>query len=655
MRTQLSKLAFTVAFGLALAYIFSCTWEFKDINEQSSSSLAFASVSSSSSKMPVSSSDMEISSSSETLASFSSDSNTDTDFVGTIMSANKFVAEPYIGNDKIKYSYSYGEYDFYYIYLGELKNIPLFGYTAQYHDGIKSTYTVSNTEKIKKSVAETITNSSKTTIGVIEEHTYSTTNKQKVSAEIKASAGWGPFKAEAKAAAEASWEQYTQDKNTSDFKQTTSLTNTIANGTEYTTENLISRSWELSRDNRVGYYRYTLFSASDVYIYVIKDATGVIYYEFREYVIPDVYFWRFDYSETPSFRKSDATSFEFDVSMLDNLPKPSINLTASNPTTPNYTLTTNTTTGGSVDCIPNQPSYEAGTQVTLTAKPNDNYVFNGWTGDLPTGVNTSQASITFTINSDITLTANFRALVEKTETATFSTAGNHTYTLKSFPATIEIYALGAGGGGQGGHFSDQFMGNVGAILGGTKPYGGTGGAGGGGEATYMKLSMEQSVTFNINVGKGGIGGAAGFADWNDSWVSGKPGGDGDTTKVSWETNTFTAVGGAGGGGSGQNLDGGKGGNGSNRPAIVSEENWLSVAGSKGTSGTRDGNISSIGGSAAKIANKGSINSFGGGTGGVKGGKSAESGGGGNSAYGRDQVGSNGGDGQVIIVVTYLEK
>ena len=68
-----------------------------------------------------------------------------------------------------------------------------------------------------------------------------------------------------------------------------------------------------------------MFSTSDVYLYVIKNSkTSEIYYEFREYVIPDAYFWDLDYSETSSFRKSNATTFEFDISILSNLPKPKL-------------------------------------------------------------------------------------------------------------------------------------------------------------------------------------------------------------------------------------------------------------------------------------------------------------------------------------------
>jgi len=361
--------------------------------------------------------------------------------------------------------------------------------------------------------------------------------------------------------------------------------------------------------------------------------------------------WVLDYSEDGNFKKSDTTSFKFDVSMLDNLPKPDISLNA---------LTTNATTGGRVESIPNQIVYKTGTQVTVTAKPNNNYVFNGWTGDLPEGVNASLASITFAIDSDITLTANFRALVGKTETVEFTTAGNHTYTFdKGFPATIEIYALGAGGGGQGGHSKDRGI----AGLFENRPNGvfnGTGGAGGGGAATYMKFDVTEQVTFSINIGNGGTGGNGIYSSYTASWQSGTSGGKGGNTSVSWGSNTLTAEGGYGGGGDGTITTSGSGGRANTTWPTTYQDN-SAVAGKSGSNGNgideQYGDITSTGGNAALIS-KGSIASFGGGSGALRhigsNTRTADSGGGGSGGYSRDQSGSTGGNGQVMIVVTYTE-
>jgi hypothetical protein len=523
------------AFGLALVFTFSCSSDGSDSNSS--------------------------------LAPSINDNNP-----GPVESVSKFQAKQAseVGNKKIKYMYSYGDYDFYYIYLGELKNIPLFGYPTEYHDGTKTTYTVSNAQTVKESVAETIANSSQTAIGVVEEHTYSTNNQQKVSAEIKASTGWGPAKAEAKAAAEASWEQYTYDNKTTSFHETTSLTNTITNGTEHTKTTLISRSWELGKDNKVGYYKYTLFSASDVYLYVIKDATGVIYYEFREHVIPDVYFWRFDYSETPSFRKSDATSFEFDVSILDNLPKPDILLSLVLPPPPSPSLT----------------------------------------------------------------------LVEKTETVEYTTVDERSYTFdKNYPgteATIDVWVLGGGGGGQGGH---RWQCGLWACD-------GTGGGGGGGAAAYVNFKVKEPITFSTIVGSGGYAGSEGTA--KSGGGHGGTGGDSRVTASGDKAFVLTAGGGGGGGTTSS---------GCQNPSGDNSQNYGCGAG---------GSASQSGISTATLKN-GSYGTLGsesdnapvGGTGGSGGNAEGYSGGaGGIGGYGTSGTGDKrrssaaGGTGRVRIVIKY---
>jgi len=631
MRRQFSKLALAAGFGLALAFTLSCGTHGGGGDDNSGSNAGI----SSSDKTPLSSSSSKLGSSSSS---------------EQIMSVNKFVAKPTseVGNKKIKYSYSYGDYDFYYIYLGEMKNIPLFHYEAEHHNGINSTYTIESTETIKNSVTETIVSSSQTVIDVVDTYTKSTTTGGKISAEIKADVNilFGLVKIQGpKAADELYQNDYVYNSKIINTKQTTSLTNTITTGTEYTKSTMKSRTWNFTKDDRVGYYRYTLFSASDIYLYVIKDYTGAIYYEFREYIIPDSLknnAWVLDYSEDGNFKKSDTTSFKFDVSMLDNIPKPDISVN---------TLTTDATIGGSVESIPNQIVYKTGTQVTVTAKPNNNYVFNGWTGDLPEGVNASLASITFAIDSDITLTANFRALVEKTETVEFTTAGNYTYTFgKGFPATIEVYALGAGGGGQGGHSKDRGIAGLFEKRD-NGVFNGTGGAGGGGAATYMKFDVTEQVTFSINIGNGGTGGSGVYRSYTASWQSGTPGGKGGNTSVSWGSNTLTAEGGYGGGGDGTITTGGSGGRANTTWPTTYQDN-SAVAGKSGSNGNgiddKYGDIKSTGGNAALIS-KSSIASFGGGSGALRQGSNtgtADSGGGGSGGYSRDQSGSTGGNGQV---------
>jgi len=245
-----------------------------------------------------------------------------------VQSLEKFQAIPFSGTDKerIKYSFTYNDLDFYYIYLGELKNIPLFNFASQYHDGsVESTYTVAITEEIKNSTSQIITNSSETVINIIDEHTTSTTTIGKASAQIVARFPIKIVDIETKIGAERYWNEYTSNNSSAMFQQTTSLTNTVEHATSYARTTMQSRTFYLTKDNNVGYYRYTMFSDSDVYLYIIKDPkTGKIDYDFKEHVIPDSYFWHLDYSETSSFSKNDDSDFKLDISILNNLSKPSL-------------------------------------------------------------------------------------------------------------------------------------------------------------------------------------------------------------------------------------------------------------------------------------------------------------------------------------------
>jgi hypothetical protein len=244
------------------------------------------------------------------------------------------------------------------------------------------------------------------------------------------------------------------------------------------------------------------------------------------------------------------------------------------------------------------------------------------------------------------------------ENKEFTTVGDYTYTFsKGFPAIVEIYVLGAGGGGQGGHTKDRGM----QPSGPDGDYSGTGGAGGGGAATYMKFKITEHVTFNITVGGGGAGGSGIYRNYTSSWQSGTQGGRGGNTSVIWGSSILTAEGGYGGGGDGTITTGGSGGR-ANTTWPVTYMDASAVVGSQGSNGNaiddKYGDITSTGGTAA-LMSKGSIVSFGGGLGalrhtGSSNPEPAGSGGGGSGGYGRDQSGSTGGNGQVKIVVSYTE-
>jgi uncharacterized protein (TIGR02145 family) len=82
-----------------------------------------------------------------------------------------------------------------------------------------------------------------------------------------------------------------------------------------------------------------------------------------------------------------------------------------------YTLTINSSTGGSVTLSPPGGTYSAGTVVTLTPVPTGNYLFANYTGDPVT-------SSTITMNSNKTVTANFGAAVTVTYNGNSLDAGS---------------------------------------------------------------------------------------------------------------------------------------------------------------------------------------------------------------------------------------
>ena len=261
--------------------------------------------------------------------------------IPTSRSVNRFQAESYTQNDRIKYSFSYNGHDFYYIYLGKLANIPLYFDPAYYHSGmVDQKYTFTKTKTETTVLSRAITRTSQEAVNIIDENTQTATTGVKLSSEIKAKFPIEIVEAELKVKAENSWSDVVSGKTSHSITKTTSLTDTVSNATTETYATMEAREFNFTRDVLPGFYRWTNFGDSDVYLYVIKDSTtNDISWEFREYVIPGKYYWALDYSETNSFGKYDLTNFKLDLSVLENLPKPAINITDDD--IPGFTVTFN--------------------------------------------------------------------------------------------------------------------------------------------------------------------------------------------------------------------------------------------------------------------------------------------------------------------------
>ena len=252
-----------------------------------------------------------------------------------IVKGIRYEVEPYTGSnngagnttgidvDRIKYSFSYGGYDFYYIYLGVLANIPMFSFSDQEHSPSKpSEYTVSVTDEIRESVSQSVSDSVGVARNIIDEYSRDDVTGHALSYEIGAEFSIGIVDIGAKVGGEHYWEQYIGNSKTTGFEETTSLTRTEERVTERARTTMESRTFFLTSEMPKGFYRYTMFASSDVYLYVIRDSLTkkIAHYEFKEFVKPKLFPWNLDYSETGDFGKKDASSFEFDMTLLKNLP-----------------------------------------------------------------------------------------------------------------------------------------------------------------------------------------------------------------------------------------------------------------------------------------------------------------------------------------------
>ena len=107
-------------------------------------------------------------------------------------------------------------------------------------------------------------------------------------------------------------------------------------------------------------------------------------------------------------------------------------ITAAFSPIPTYTLTTTVNGSGAVAISPDQPSYQAGEQVTLTATPDANWTFVGWGGDASGSAN----PLTVTMSRNQTITAVF--VEDAPLTLTVNTVGNGTTAVSPNQPTYNV-------------------------------------------------------------------------------------------------------------------------------------------------------------------------------------------------------------------------
>ena len=265
-----------------------------------------------------------------------------TDDYSIIPVTSRFLADSYTGQNRIKFEFRYGDYDFFYIYLGQLRVIPLFNFPTQRHSGFESTYQATLSEQIVETVSQAVTNSSQVARSIAQTHRYTRTaggsRGRSLSVEINAGFTVGNFSAGGKVTGTTSWNEYWNNSVThggsTTVQATTSRTDTLQYATSKAISTVHSRTFPLTRNMPVGYYRYTMFGVSDVYLLVVRNSSGEIHYEFREHIIPDSHFWDLNFCATNTFGKNDSSHFELDISILEGLrqrPRPKLDFTGTTP------------------------------------------------------------------------------------------------------------------------------------------------------------------------------------------------------------------------------------------------------------------------------------------------------------------------------------
>ena len=318
-----------------------------------------------------------------------------------------------------------GEKNYYIIYAGHIRNTLVMQLGPVEYPGV-GTIAITRTETeettIARSKTETVLNSivvsegGSITEGGSQTNTTSIENVRRRQEEAGGSAGigWGPFGASANFKNTIENITTTSNSSTTFFSYETSSTfnTTVGRSTETSDSfmeslrNSVSTATTMTiglRDDPAGHYRYAWYAITDVYFVVATslDNQTLLGWEVVSCV-------RGQFEQRLEYAQLGIPHNE----RFDNAPSNNIIVLPENfwkdLPMPGHVLAVNAepATGGTVIRNPNRSNYESGTTVTVTAIPSEGYKFVSWTG-APTVVNDLNPAITFVINNNMALTANF--------------------------------------------------------------------------------------------------------------------------------------------------------------------------------------------------------------------------------------------------------
>ncbi|MDR0777891.1 MAG: hypothetical protein LBE48_00405 [Methanomassiliicoccaceae archaeon] len=224
----------------------------------------------------------------------------------------RYVTNPVDNDYRIDYYNNTGLYSIYYIYLGNVQNVPIAWETTQKYNGrtpIELSYTTS------KTTDKMISRSNENCITQTVESAVSSSNSK----NVKVSAGFSV--ALVGTGVEAGWNAGWGSSNGA--SSSVSTTDTYTSFMNWSETNASAYKVTVGdHGEAAGFYRYTLFATADVFVTVVVDNTNSeCYYDYSTFARPDSYFMELDYSEDNNFVKdNEYENFRFTNDVLVGLP-----------------------------------------------------------------------------------------------------------------------------------------------------------------------------------------------------------------------------------------------------------------------------------------------------------------------------------------------
>jgi hypothetical protein len=225
-------------------------------------------------------------------------------------------------NYELVHSYTDGDFDFHYIYLGKVDWVPIDSHGAQHFNGrtpIKLTYSVTEQSSggVETALERAVTNATETVNGTA------------WSLSAEGQANFGIIKKVSPVPRVSVKVGYTHNWHKSKtHTEEQSKTDTVTTFSNWAKENTQTIEFTIGNHGEAaGFYRYATFATCDVYVGVIRDRdTEEWYFDYAMFARNNTFFMGLDYSTTNVFGINEETlPLRFDdeiLSFIDPLPEP---------------------------------------------------------------------------------------------------------------------------------------------------------------------------------------------------------------------------------------------------------------------------------------------------------------------------------------------